>query len=163
MKLYDELIKAAYARYMPDHDWRMYKAQIFVESSFNPNALSPVGASGLAQFMPATWREWSPKAGFAGVPANDPEASIMTGAAYMAHLYAGWTSPRPEMDRYCLALASYNAGFGNLLRAQRIAEMSNDYSRIVKSLQLVTGQKNSWETRKYVRGTLNYYVSLVVE
>jgi soluble lytic murein transglycosylase-like protein len=46
----------------------VFKAMIRQESGFNPNARSPVGAQGIAQFMPATAREY-------GVNLNDNRAA----------------------------------------------------------------------------------------
>lgn len=71
--------------------------QINEESSFNPNAVSPAGAVGIAQFLPST-------AASLGINPYDPVSSLYGAARYMAQLdnsYAG---------DYAKALAAYNAG-----------------------------------------------------
>ena len=63
---------------------------------------SPVGAIGIAQFMPATAKDL-------GVDPLDPVASIGAAARYLAQLYTStgdWTK----------AVAAYNYGIGNVLR-----------------------------------------------
>ena len=131
---YDELIKLATTKYLPDYDWRLLKAQFFAESGLNPLAVSPVGAKGIAQFMPATWKEWLKKAGFPGHDETHPEASIFTGACYMAWLVGQWSTPRPAIDRYLLAAASYNSGLGDILKAQKVAGMAVSYRLIIAAL-----------------------------
>ena len=59
-----------------------------------------------------------------------------------------WSAPRPWQDRHKLALASYNAGFGNLLAAQRACGWPNLYEQIVACLPEITG--------RYARETLDY-------
>jgi membrane-bound lytic murein transglycosylase MltF len=153
---YETEIKKAVADHLPaDYDWRLYWAQLKKESYFDPMAVSPVGAMGVAQFMPATWAEWG-----AG-DSLDAQASIDAGARYMAWLIKRWTAERPEIDRYCLAMASYNAGFGNILDAQRAGTGQNDYAGIIKNLVFVTGEKNSHETTTYVRRILGYWADKV--
>ena len=154
---YDDLIfRSAAVKSLP-YDWRVWWAQIRQESQFDRMARSPVGALGLAQIMPATWRQWAEKAGYQGYDQTDPEASLMTGALYMRHLWGQWSSPRPEMDRICLAMASYNAGLGNILKAQKLANMATDYKSIIAKLPDVTGNKNAHETITYVKRILGYY------
>ncbi|MDX1518943.1 MAG: transporter substrate-binding domain-containing protein, partial [Gammaproteobacteria bacterium] len=48
---YDREIQEAAERH--DFDWRLIAAQMYKESQFNPHAVSPVGAEGLMQIMPA--------------------------------------------------------------------------------------------------------------
>src|ERR1700729_3599875 len=55
-------------------------AQIDAESGFNPNAVSPDGAIGIAQFLPGT-------AADTGVDPHDPVSSINGMAKLMAHYY----------------------------------------------------------------------------
>lgn len=74
-------------------------AQIMAESNFNPNATSPVGAQGIAQFMPATAQAYGLRDPF------DPEASIDAQATMMGELVSRFGSIE-------LALAAYNAGPG---------------------------------------------------
>jgi len=158
---YDQLIAASAAKHIPFIDWRYWKSQVRQESQFNHLARSPAGALGLAQIIPKTFEQWSVKAGFADRDPTDPEASVYTGACYMAELWGQWRSPRPEIDRLCLAMASYNAGLGNVLKAQKLAGMATDYRTIIAKLRDVTGEKNAFETTTYVKRILGYYADEV--
>jgi hypothetical protein len=72
-------------------------AQLMAESGFNPLAVSPAGARGIAQFMPATAAAYGLRDPF------DPIASINAQARLMRDLLGRFGSP-------ALALAAYNAG-----------------------------------------------------
>jgi hypothetical protein len=74
-------------------------AQIIAESNFNPYAVSPAGARGISQFMPATAAAYGLRDPF------DPVASIDAQARMMSELLERFGSTR-------LALAAYNAGPG---------------------------------------------------
>jgi soluble lytic murein transglycosylase-like protein len=57
------------------------------ESLGDPDAYNPYsGASGLFQFLPSTWASTSPKAGFAGAGAFEPEPNVGS-AAWLASRY----------------------------------------------------------------------------
>jgi hypothetical protein len=77
-------------------------AQINEESGFNPNAVSPAGAEGIAQFMPGTFAE----VGY-GSPFNVGDA-FNAYTAYMGQLL------HQEGGSIQKALEAYNAGPGNL-------------------------------------------------
>lgn len=158
--LYDNLFKEACAEYLPAVDWRLLKAQGIQESQLDPNAISPAGAEGLMQFMPQAWEKWSKKSGFINSQPQEPEAAIYTAALYMRWLLAEWSSPRPEMDRHCLALASYNAGIGNILKAQELSGGKLSYSGIIEELPKVTGE-HARETIWYSKKILKFYTRMV--
>jgi len=148
---YDREIRSAtkgYWGYFPY--WKAWKAQLYQESLLDPLAVSPVGAAGLAQFMPATWAEVSKKLGIEGVNPRDAKHAIHAGAYYMSTLNRGWSSPRPALDRHWLAASSYNAGFGNLLKAQRACGNASLYTDIIECLPEITG-RHSAETITYVK------------
>jgi len=75
----------------------LLEAVVWQESRWNPVAVSPAGARGLAQLMPGTAR-------MMGVDPDDPNANLEGGARYL----------REQLDRFGgdieLALAAYNAG-----------------------------------------------------
>jgi len=73
--------------------------QIQQESGFNPNAGSPAGAEGIAQFMPGT-------AASMGVNPYDPSSALPGAARMMAGLASQYGGD------YSKALAAYNAGGG---------------------------------------------------
>ena len=99
---YDDIIEEAARIFEVDAD--LIHAVIETESSFNPQAVSPRGAQGLMQLTPILQAE------FGVLNAFDPRENIMAGTAYLKRL----------LDRHngniALALASYNAGPGNVAR-----------------------------------------------
>ena len=76
---------------------------IATESGFNPNAVSPVGARGLGQFMPPTAAEF-------GVNVNDPVSSIDGAARYLRYLTDYFNG---DLEK---AIYAYNGGMGNIER-----------------------------------------------
>jgi soluble lytic murein transglycosylase-like protein len=139
-KTYDQEIKKAAEMWLPGIPWKLLKAQYWQESRLNPNARSPVGAEGIAQFMPATAKEIWPLLGYSIIDRRAIEPAINAGAYYMARLRKSWSSPRPWEDRHKLALASYNAGLGNILRSQKACNMPILYDPIMSCLPKITGQ-----------------------
>ena len=160
---YDAQIQTAAERWMPDaaaaHGWQVLKAQYWQESLLDPAAVSPVGAAGIAQFMPGTWADVRRQMKLGAVSPHAVGPAIEAGAYYMARLRRGWSSPRPEWDRHSLALASYNAGMGNLLKAQRRCCNAVLYGQIEPCLEQVTGH-HSAETRGYVQRIWRWHVAM---
>ncbi len=148
---YDHDIKKAVKLHWADWPfWLDWKAQLYQESRLKPSAVSPVGAAGVAQFMPATWKEMVSKFGYDKTSSpHDAKLAIEAGARYMSIQRRNWSSPRPQQDRQWLAQASYNAGLGNMLKAQKKCEMAVSYPGIVKCLPDITGH-HSKETITYV-------------
>ncbi len=157
---YDQDIKSAVLKWWPGHDWLWWKAQLYQESLLNPAAVSPVGARGLAQFMPGTWADMCGRLKWGTVSPHVAKYSIEAGAYYMARLVKGWSSKRPVMDRWDLARASYNAGMGNLIKAQKVQGGAMLYADIIKGLPQVTGH-HSRETITYVQRIHRWYKEMV--
>ena len=151
---YDRQISKAMKRYLPVpyRVWggELLKSQYYQESLLNPDARSHVGAVGIAQFMGPTWKDVRQELGLpVSALATNPKYAIIAGAYYMSKLRNTWKSKREEKDRYNLALASYNAGVGNILRAQRKTSGALEFQPIIDQLHLVTGI-HAKETRTYV-------------
>ncbi|KQU80519.1 MULTISPECIES: lytic transglycosylase domain-containing protein [unclassified Rhizobacter] len=106
---YDPII-AAVARSFGT-DVNLLRAIVHVESRFNPNAVSPKGAIGLMQVMPAT----AQRMGLADAERNlfEPEANLRTGTRYL-RLLLNMFEGQPE-----LAVAAYNAGEGAVMKYGR--------------------------------------------
>lgn len=103
--LYEPLIRQAEVRYrLPP---RLLQALVWQESRFNPTAISPAGAAGLTQLMPATARE------LGVLNRHDPEQNIDGGARYLKQML-------DHFGAIDLALAAYNAGPGAVSRASGI-------------------------------------------
>ena len=111
-----------------------------VESGFNPLALSPKGARGIWQFMPATAARYGLAVGPGGDHRTHPEHSTRAAARYLRDLYQ-------MFGDWKLAIAAYNAGEG---RVQRIIKRTGirDFDEMSRRGLLPA------ETRKYVPAVL---------
>lgn len=153
---YNQQIQDAVAEYLPEgFDWRIIKAQAWQESRFDAKAVSVAGAKGIMQIMPGTWDM------LGGTDIYDPHENIRLGVKYLADRYSEWSWPRPEIDRIALALASYNAGMGHILKAQRMAGDATGYAEIIGQLDRVTG-RHAQETKDYVRHILWFWIREVI-
>ena len=112
---FDALVKDSSVEY--NFDWRLVVAQMWQESNFNPKAVSPVGAQGLLQVMPATAEDM----GFPP-PLFEPDRNIQAGVKYLDWVRARFEPTLPAVEKLWFILASYNAGYGHLLDARRLAQ-----------------------------------------
>ena len=93
----------------------LLKAMGKAESGFDANAVSPAGAQGVMQLMPATAKSLGVEDPF------DARSNIMGGAKYIAQKLQQYNG---DVD---LALAAYNAGSGNvdMMRIQMLCGASS--------------------------------------
>nr|WP_243451707.1 lytic transglycosylase domain-containing protein [Sphingosinicella soli] len=118
------------------------------ESRFDPTAISRAGARGLMQLMPGTARETAGKMGMSYRPEallGDPNYNVQLGSTYYLNLVDQWGG------NHMLAIASYNAGAGNVrkwINANGDPRLpSVDAVRWVEEIPFM-------ETRGYVRAVL---------
>lgn len=133
---YDTIIRKEVKRnFSLGLDWRWMKAQVATESAFNPNAVSPVGAKGLSQFMNATFNDVVKRSGYIQDDIFNPRWNLAAQAWYDKKLYNTWRSKRTELSRIQLMMCSYNSGLKYPLNAQKLCIASgkkdcNEWSAI---------------------------------
>ena len=129
---YDEHFQKYTKRYFGPHfDWRWFKAQAIAESHLKPDALSPVGAIGLMQVMPRTFREIQQENPHF-VDVRVPRWNIAAGIWYDRYLYRQdvW-EPLADDEQLLLAFAGYNSGLGGALRAfKKTPKPADSWSRV---------------------------------
>ncbi|MEU8687251.1 bifunctional lytic transglycosylase/C40 family peptidase [Streptomyces sp. NPDC048665] len=110
-------------------------AQLYQESGWNPTAVSPANAQGIAQFIPGTWAIY-------GIDGNgdgkrnvwDPGDAIPSAASYDCQLAKDVKSvPGDVSDNM---LAAYNAGAYRVIKAGGVPAISEtqDYVKSIRSL-----------------------------
>ncbi len=158
-------------------DWLLVSALIVQESGFDEQAISHVGAQGLAQLMPATAKELGVRDAF------DAAQNIAGATKYLRQLYDAF-SGTPHETRIRLALASYNGGKGRVRDAQRIVRYQQgeplEWEEVSRALSRLTAadaqlHRGVWpvkgkpphgyflgadETRDYVEKVMRYYERL---
>ncbi len=137
---YQPLILRA-ARTCPGVTAPLLAAQLDAESAWNPNARSPVGAQGLAQFMPGTWTSEGLDGDGDGIrdPFN-PADAIASQAAFMCKLLASVSDDdRLTGDPLDLALAAYNAGLGAVRRFSGIPPYPETQGYVQRIRALIAG------------------------
>jgi hypothetical protein len=101
-------------------------AQLMAESGFDPRAVSPAGALGIAQFMPSTARGYGLRDPF------DPVAAIDAQAHLMSDLLRRFRSVP-------LALAAYNAGPGAVAACSCVPPYPETQAYVARILALADG------------------------
>ncbi|MFC1555480.1 transglycosylase SLT domain-containing protein [candidate division KSB1 bacterium] len=101
-------------------DWKWFKAQAIAESNLKDNAKSWVGAKGIMQIMPRTFEEIRQKnPEYSSI--TEPRWNIAAGIYYNSQMYNRWKDIPDHPERLRFMFASYNAGRGTMLRAQRVS------------------------------------------
>lgn len=160
---WDDAFKNWTKVYLPLYDYTLLKAQCYQESLLDPRATSYVGAKGLCQFMDYTWNDVKGPLKFSSTAsAYDPELSIQAAAYYDAKLRSQWRSKRPDRDRMNLTFASYNAGLGNIIKAQKACGNKSLYNEIIACLPSITG-KHATETKTYVKRIRKWEQQMLLE
>jgi len=149
----------------PGFDWMHFKAQAIAESHLNENARSPVGAQGIMQIMPGTFSDIRRKE-FEKGSIYDPKINIRAGIWYDREMWSMWSQKESFDDRIKFMFGSYNAGAGNLIKAQEYCNKNpNSYGNphtwycIDKTLHFATGDLSN-ETKGYVKNIDKIYESL---
>ena len=140
LKRYEPMLKAASSEFAIE--LALLKAIAAAESGFNADAVSPKGAIGLMQMMPATAERY----GLAGdkrrsleMKLRDPQTNIRLGARYLADLFKLY--PRQQH----LVLASYNAGEGAVKQYNNTIppyQETRNYVELVTQLHQVFSTKS---------------------
>ncbi len=125
-----------FEKYLKKHNLPLdLKYLAIVESGLNPRAVSRVGATGLWQFMPATGKSFKLHQDWYIDERMDPEKATEAACLYLKQLYN-------MFGDWELALASYNAGPGNVRRAIRRSGYKESFWEVYDHLPR--------ETRSYV-------------
>ncbi|MFQ5481802.1 MAG: lytic transglycosylase domain-containing protein [Nitrospinaceae bacterium] len=133
---------------------RFFENLVRTESAFQPRALSPKGAMGLGQLMPATARELGLRveAGEAEGSVWHPPSNLDASARYLRWLYGQFGGEGKSGEEvWPLAAGAYNAGIGNIRRALAKVRDAEPpvWNSVARVLPEVTGRAAA-ETLRYV-------------
>ena len=105
----------------PGLDWRWFKAQGIAESGLKHSAISRVGAKGIMQIMPATYKEITGRLRQSWIQSiDDPKWNIPAGIFYDHYLYELWDEVEGSaIDRLAFTFSSYNCGYSRTRQARR--------------------------------------------
>jgi len=134
-------------------DWTQFKAQGMAESDLSPSATSRVGARGIMQLMPSTYRQiQSALPQFGAI--DNPEWNIAAGILHDHDLWTLWKKDVPDDERWAFTFAGYNAGEGTIMRARKTAAAARLNDRSWPNIERVAPTVERWrypETLEYVR------------
>ena len=147
---YDDIVRTYVQAY--NFDWRLIVSQMYQESRFDPLASNATGAFGLMQMLPRTAAELGVQ------DLRDPEQAIASGVQYLNWTRDRFSKDLPVQEQIFFSLASYNAGFGHVKDAQRLARQlglrSDRWFNHVEKAMLLLQRRQYYKKSRfgYVRG-----------
>ena len=158
---YDDYFKKYTERYFGDRaDWRLFKAQAIVESGLRPTVVSPVGARGIMQIMPATYGDIRKHNPDNLHDIDDPESNIAGGIWYAHQEWTYWERNSDSKDHDQFMFGSYNAGRGPLKRAQKLAASAKMNEKSWPTIEKVAPQVSNWRYRETLAYVIAVYANL---
>ena len=148
-----ELIRESRAVWGLNAPVALFAAQIHQESQWNLRAVSPVGAQGLAQFMPAT-SKWIATQ-YPELAANNPFNPSWAMRALVQYNHWHWQriAARTDCDRWAFVLSAYNGGLGWVQRDKAKAKAAGvdpqRYWGAVEHINAGRSRANFAENRGY--------------
>lgn len=127
-----ELTRVAHAEWGLDAPIAAFAGQIHQESGWRTDAVSRVGALGMAQFMPATAKWWCERLRLSATDCqpNNPRWAMRALVGYDRWLFER-VRGESDFDRLWAALRSYNGGLGHWLAE---AKLSNNVGWVSDSV-----------------------------
>jgi len=104
------------------------------------------------QIMPRTFHEIKKKNPSFG-DINEPRWNIAAGIYYDRKLFRKWKAKRPFDDKMNFTFASYNAGFRNIVKAQKVCRKHGLNENLWPSIKRIAPKVRGWrheETVGYV-------------
>jgi hypothetical protein len=153
------LIRTARVVWGMDAPVAVFAGQIHAESRWNPEAKSPVGALGMAQFMPAT-AKWMPNIDpeLAAPAPKNPAWAIRALIRYDLYLWQR-VDAVSDFERMAFTLSAYNGGLGWVNRDKALAEKRGlDRRRWFSNVEKVNAGRSAANFRENRR-----YPSLILE
>jgi soluble lytic murein transglycosylase-like protein len=162
---YDPVFRKYTKRYFgPAFDWKYFKAQGLAESGLDSTATSWVGARGIMQLMPSTYRDIaSHRPDFGAI--DQPEWNIAAGIMHDRYLWTLYQKNITDDERHRFMFASYNAGEGTIKRAINVVTKDQPGPPAWASVEHVAPTVGRWryvETLGYVRRIDSAYARLRV-
>ena len=167
---YDDLLKEICSE--ENMDWRLVSAIAYTESKFNPYVVSPRGAKGIMQVMPAVAKQF----GYSSESLMNPETNILVAVKIIRQIERSlkFSAGTDFANKTSIILACYNGGIGHVIDARKLAlkhggdpDLWTDVRKYLelKSLEeyaqddvVVCGKFNgSKETAKFVTSVLSRY------
>jgi len=144
----------------------------FVESAFNPQAMSSARASGMWQFMPATGQDFELRQNLFRDDRRDVLASTRAALDFLQRLYE-------RFGDWQLALAAYNWGPGNVQRAlernqraglpadfaslQRMPQETREYVPKLQAVKNIVRDPGAFGLKLPTLGNHPYFLSVAIE
>ena len=159
---YDPTFRKYTKRYFgPAFDWKYFKAQGIAESGLDSTAKSWVGARGVMQLMPSTYRDIASRRPEFGT-IDQPEWNIAAGIMHDRYLWTLYQKEISDDERHRFMFASYNAGEGTINRAISVAraKVGPPVWSSVEQIAPTVGRWRYTETLGYVRRIDSAYAKL---